>query len=174
MLQKWSRYKVLKKFFDFPRKEFFIRELSRSINLAQTAVTNHLNALLKENLIIKEKKRLYPVFKANRDNKNFKLLKKQNLVLRLNSTGLLNCLEKEMYPTCIVLFGSGSRGEDTEKSDIDLFIQAKEIEVDLKKYEKGLNRKISLFFEPKLKDLSKELLNNIINGEIIYGYLKVF
>lgn len=170
MLQKWSRYKILEKFFDFPRREFFIRELSRETNLAQTAVTNHIKALLKEKLILKEK-RLYPIFKANRDNTNYKLLKKQNLILRLH--GLLTFLEKEIYPTCIVLFGSGSRGEDSETSDIDLFIQAKETELNRTAFEKKLNRKIALFFEPKVKDLSKELLNNIINGDVVYGYLKV-
>ena len=174
MIQNYSRYKLLQEFFDFPKKNFQVRELSRRINLAQISVTNHLNLLLKETLIIKEKKHTYPSFRANIDSEIFKLLKKQNLLFRMQTSGLLDMLEKEFKPNCIILFGSSSRGEDTENSDIDLFVQSNESGIKLEKYEKILNRKINLLFEPNIKKLNKELLNNLINGEKMYGYLKVF
>ena len=174
MIQNYSRYKLLQEFFDFPKKDFQVRELSRRIKLAQISVTNHLNLLLKETLIIKEKKHTYPSFRANIDSELFKLLKKQNLLFRIQTSGLLDMLEKEFKPNCIILFGSASRGEDTENSDIDLFVQSNESGIKLEKYEKILNRKINLLFEPNIKNLNKELLNNIINGEKMYGYLKVF
>ena len=174
MIQNYSRYKLLQEFFDFPKKDFQVRELSRRIKLAQISVTNHLNLLLKETLIIKEKKHTYPSFRANIDSELFKLLKKQNLLFRIQTSGLLDMLEKEFKPNCIILFGSASRGEDTENSDIDLFVQSNESGIKLERYEKILNRKINLLFEPNIKKLNKELLNNLINGEKIYGYLKVF
>jgi len=174
MIQNYSRYKLLQEFFDFPKKDFQVRELSRRIKLAQISVTNHLNLLLKETLIIKEKTHTYPSFRANIDSELFKLLKKQNLLFRMQTSGLLDMLEKEFKPNCIILFGSASRGEDTENSDIDLFVQSNESGIKLEKYEKILNRKINLLFEPNIKNLNKELLNNIINGEKMYGYLKVF
>ena len=173
MIQKWSRYRVLQEFFDHPRKPFLIRELSRKTRLAQTAVRLHLKALLSEGLIKKEKDSLYPYFKAVSEDSSFKLLKVQNLVLRLNSTGFLSAVENAVYPTCVVLFGSASRGEDTEKSDVDLFVQAKSAGINLSKFEAVLNRKINLLFEPNLKAISPELLNNVINGTVLYGYLKV-
>ncbi|MCD6464256.1 nucleotidyltransferase domain-containing protein [Candidatus Woesearchaeota archaeon] len=74
----------------------------------------------------------------------------------------------------IVLFGSCARGEDIETSDIDLFVQAKEKALSLTKYENLLNRKISLFFKQNFLKLSNELKNNIINGIVLKGYLKVF
>ena len=163
----------MQEFFDCPRKPFLIRELSRNTKLAQTAVRLHLKALLSEGLIKIEKDGLYPSFRAVREDSSFKLLKAQNLVLRLNSTGVLSAVEKATYPTCVVLFGSASRGEDTEKSDVDLFVQAKSTGIDLSKFEAVLNRKINMLFEPKLKTISPELLNNIINGTVLYGYLKV-
>ena len=95
-------------------------------------------------------------------------------MLRIKSSGLAKFLEDNLRPNCIILFGSASQGMDNEKSDIDLFIQAKESKLNLSKYSKLLNRNINLFFEPNLKNLNKELLNNIINGEILSGYLKVF
>ena len=174
MIQNYSRYKLLERFFDFPKKDFQMRELSRMIKLAQVSVINHLKYLVGEELIIKERKSIYPSFRANRDNEMFKLLKKQNLVLRIKTSGLLDFLDEKLKPNCIVLFGSASKGEDTENSDVDLFLQAKEVSLNLEKYEKLLNRKINLLFESNLKNLNKELLNNIINGEILYGYLKVF
>ncbi len=173
MIQKYSRYKILEQFFDFPRKAFLIREISRNSKLAAPSVRLHLKALLSEELIIKDDSTLYPSFKANKENSMFKLLKSQNIVLRLNKCGLLNEIEKAIYPACMVLFGSASRGEDNEDSDIDLFVQAKKAKIDLSKFEKVLNRKINILFEPNIKTLSPELLNNLANGAVTYGYMKI-
>lgn len=173
MIQKYSRYKILQKFFDLPRKAFLVRELSRNTKLAVPSVRLHLKALLGEGLIIKDKAGLYPSFKALRENMFFKLLKSQNIIFRLHQTGIVNLIEKTAYPTCIVLFGSASRGEDNEDSDIDLFVQSKQIKLDLGRFEKQLNRKINVLFEPDIKSLGPELINNLANGTVLYGYLKV-
>ncbi len=173
MLQNYTRYRILQEFFDSPRKRFQIREISRIVELAHPSVIKHLQALEKMGFVLKDKKGIYPAFKANRDSEDFKLLKKQNIVWRIQQCGLLGILEEKFLPDCIVLFGSCARGEDNEESDIDLFIQSKEEDIKLEKFEKILKRKINILFEPKLKNLSKELLNNIINGQVVYGYLKV-
>jgi len=165
---------LLQEFFDFPRKNFQMRELSRRAKLAQPSVINHLKALQKDGLILREKKGIYFTFAANRESDDFKLLKKQNLLWRIHKCGIISVLDEKLKPNCVVLFGSAARGEDTETSDIDIFVQAKEKETDLKKYERMLNRKISLLFEPEFGSLSKELRNNIINGTVIYGYMKAF
>ena len=57
--------------------------------------------------------------------------------------------------------------------DIDLLVIAKESDVDLKRYESALGRKINIIFEDSPKGIPKELLNNVINGIVLYGYLKV-
>lgn len=72
---------------------------------------------------------------------------------------------------CLVLHQGG---EDLKESDIDLFLLCKEKKLDLSKYEKQLKRKVNLFFKDNFGDLSKELKNNILNGVILKGYLKVF
>lgn len=174
MLQNYNRYKILQEFFDFPTRGFLIRELSRRTKIAQPSVINHLKALLKEKLIRKERAQPYPLFKANRENELFKTLKVFNLVLRIKSSGLLDYIANATFPNVIVLFGSCARGEDIESSDIDLFIQAREKKLNLSKYGKLLNRKISPFFKEDFSKLSNELKNNIINGIILKGYLKVF
>lgn len=163
----------MQEFFDAPKKGFYIRELSRKVGLAQISVMNHLNALCKDGFIVKEKGGIYNVFKANRENSQFKLLKQQNMIWHLHASGLISYLEETVHPTCVVLFGSASRGEDTEESDVDLFVQAGETALNIGKYEKTVKRKINVLFEAELKALSKELLNNIINGNVLSGYLKV-
>jgi len=174
MIQNYSRYRILQEFFSFPRKNFQIREISRRTKIAQTSVTNHLKILLKENLIIKEKKGIYPTFSANREEGIFKVYKKIGLILKLKQTGLLDYIQDSCIPNVIILFGSASKGEDIEESDIDLFIQAKEKKLILNKYEKLLNRKLTLFFEENFSRLNKELKNNILNGIVMRGYIKVF
>ncbi len=125
-------------------------------------------------MIIKEKKGIYPTYKANREGELFKEYKKSYILLVIKQTGLAGHIYDLCQPDVIVLFGSSSKGEDIETSDIDLFIQAPEKKINLSSYEKKLNRKINLFFEENFSRLSKELKNNVINGIILKGYLKVF
>ncbi len=174
MLQKYSRYKILQEFFDFPRKDFHIREISRRVNITQPSVINHLRELTNEKLIIREKKGIYPTFRANLDNEIFKIYKKSNLFLRIHQVGLIDYIYDFCLPDSIILFGSASKGEDLEGSDIDVFVQAPEKKLKLEKYEKLLNRKINLFFKERFSKLSNELKNNILNGIVIRGYIKVF
>jgi predicted nucleotidyltransferase len=77
-------------------------------------------------------------------------------------------------PQSIILFGSAAKGEDIGQSDIDLFIESKEISISLEKFEKPLKRKISILFKENFRDLSKELKNNIVNGIKLYGFLRAY
>jgi len=179
MLQKDNRYKILKVFFEDPSPKgigFQLREISRNVEIAPTSVKKYLNELGKEGFVIKVKHRIhgYPVYYANRDNENFKLHKKLDTIIKIRDSDLLDYLSESCMPDVIILFGSASRGEDLKDSDIDLFVMAKEEKIDLDKFEKILNRKINLFFSEDFSKLSKELRNNIINGVILKGYLKVF
>ncbi len=174
MIQNYGKYKVLKVFFDSPTKNFQVREISRLIKLGQPSVTNYLKYLVKEDFIIKENKGIYPSFKANRENELFKLYKKFDIIIKISSSGLLDYLKDNYLPSSIILFGSASKGEDIETSDIDIFIQSKEKKLNLDKYEKLLKRRISLFFKEDFNKLTAEMKNNILNGEILRGYIKIF
>lgn len=178
MLKKDNIYKVLELFFDDPLTEgigYQLREISRKIKLAPKSVKLYLEELEKESLIIKKKHRIhqYPVYYANRDDNYFKFLRRLNIIQRIKESGLLDYLDEKCMPDVIVLFGSASKGEDVKDSDIDLFLQCKEKKMDLTKFEKELNRKISLFFENDFYKLSKELKQNIINGTKLKGYLRM-
>jgi predicted nucleotidyltransferase len=178
MLQNYNKWKVLQVFFEQPLAEggLQLREISRIAKLAPTSVKNYLQELKKEQLIVEKKSRVqgYPTYFANRDDETFKLYKKTDLVFKVKQSGLLEYIYDSCLPNVIILFGSASKGEDIESSDVDIFLQAPEKKLGLKKYEKILNKEINIFFEEHINKLSKELKNNIINGIILKGYIKVF
>ncbi|MFH1585217.1 MAG: nucleotidyltransferase domain-containing protein [archaeon] len=174
MIQKYSGYRILQEFLNSPLRDFHMREISRRTKIAQPSVINYLNKLIEEGLVIKEKKGLYPTYRANREDNMFKNYKKFNLIREMDKSGLINFIDDSCHPDVIILFGSCSKGEDIESSDIDLFIQSKEKEINLSKHEKFFNKEINLFFEEDFSKLSKELKNNILNGIILRGYLKIF
>lgn len=179
MLQNYNKYRILKVFFENPLQEgmgFQLREISRITSIAPTSVKNYLNELEKEEFIKKKKHRIhsYPIYFANRDNDNFRFYKRLDILISIKEPGLLDYLNDECNPDVIILFGSASRGEDILESDVDLFILCKERKLDLTKFEKKMKRKINVFFSANFNKLSKELKNNIINGIVLKGYLKVF
>ncbi|HLD72636.1 MAG TPA: nucleotidyltransferase domain-containing protein [Candidatus Nanoarchaeia archaeon] len=178
MLHNYNKWKVLQVFFDEPLAEggHQLREISRKVKLAPLSVKNYLLELKSEELVLEKKSRVqsHPTYWANRESELFLLYKKTNTILKIKESGLLDYLYDSCLPTAIILFGSAARGEDTEQSDIDLFLQASQTKLNLTKYEKILKREINLFFEENFLKLSKELKNNLLNGMILKGYLKVF
>lgn len=179
MLEHYNAWKVLQVFFDNPNPSgagFQLREISRKIKLAPVSVKKYLDGLVKEGLVIKSRHRIhkYPVYWANRASESFKNLKKMNTILSIRNSGLLAYINDACMPDVIVLFGSAARGEDLLESDFDLYVQCKEKQLNLDKYKTRLNRRINIFFGENFNKLSSELKNNIANGTILRGYLKVF
>lgn len=172
MLQNYNMYKILQLFFDCPTKPFQLREISRITKIGLPSVRNHVKSLENLRFIEKKKGTIYVAYVAKRGEKFF-AYKLGDILIRLHESKLTEYLVNKFSPNTIVLFGSCARGEDIETSDIDLFVQAKEEKIDLKEFEKKLKRKINILFENDIKDIPNELMNNIINGIAIYGYLKV-
>jgi predicted nucleotidyltransferase len=178
MLKKDNRLRILDVFFDDPLPAgigFQLREIGRKICLAPKSVRLYLEELGKENLIVKKEHRVhkYPVYYANTENDYFRFLKRLNTLRSIKECGLLDYLDERCMPDAIILFGSASRGEDILSSDVDLYLQCKGRDLDLKGYERALNRKINIFFERNFDRLSEELKRNIINGDKLKGYLNL-
>lgn len=173
MIKNHNTYKIMELFFKYPSKTFQLREISRLTKLGMPSVKIHIKALRKEGFIEKKKGAIYPNYMASKSDR-FKVHKRNYTLARLYESGLLDLLDSESTPDAVVLYGSASRGEDIESSDIDLLVIAKEKAVNLEKFEKEFNRKIHIMFENSISSLPKELLNSIINGIVIYGYIRVF
>ncbi len=174
MLQNYNKYKILKVFLDNPTESFRLRELSRLSKIAPPSVMNYLKNFEKQGLIKRYEKRGIPFYKALRENKRFILFKKISIIYELNSSGLVDFLWDKLSPDAIILYGSCSLGEDIESSDIDIFLIGinKEKRINIEKFEKKLGKEIHLMFNT-LKNIPKELKNNLVNGIILKGYLKI-
>ncbi len=165
--------RILELFIEFPAKDFSVRGLARELELSHATVLNHITGLLKLGFIKKKEETLYPTYFANAQSPKYRLYKKNWIVFKLAESGLIEHLWKQTQASSIILFGSCAKGEFRESSDIDLFVEAEETKISLSSYEKLLHKKINLLFEPSINDLSEGLKNNIINGIILYGFLKV-
>lgn len=174
MLGKYNKYKLMKIFLFNPTESFRLRELSRLSGISPPSVMVYLKEFESEGLIRSYKKRDVPFYKAEIDNEKFREYRKLSVLFELNESGLINFLWDKISPKAIILYGSFAKGEATEDSDLDLFVIGKQKEINLNKYEEKVGVKIHLMFEEDFKNISKELKNNLINGVIIKGYLKVF
>lgn len=174
MIQKCSIWRVSSIFFLEPLKVHYIKEISKKINLAPTSVRKHILELLKDNIVIKKKQEHFSGFIANRENQNFLFYKRIYNLTQIKETGLEDFLIKSLYPQVIVLYGSYLRGEDIEKSDIDIVIISKvKKELDIEKFESMLKRRVHLIIINDIKKLKKEIILEVINGMVLYGYLSV-
>ncbi len=163
--------RVLAVFLRNPTTDFQLRELKKMTMLGEPTIKRALDILNKRGIIKRREGKIYPYYEADRDSDVFKTIKLARTLFVLNA--VVKEVSEKTRPNCMVLFGSAAKGEDTEKSDIDIFVQARRYEFNFSSAEKRLDRKINLVFESDTKKLSSELLNNLANGITLYGFLEV-
>ncbi len=166
--------KILEFFLKNPTTTIYLRELARRTGFSPAGCLKALKNLKKQNLIEGKKIKAISNYNAKLTPK-FLQIKKTYNTYSLYDSGLIDFLKKNYeYPDAIILFGSYTRGEDTEKSDIDIAIITRiEKTPSLTKYEKTLQRKINIIELKNLKKSSKEFINSLINGIILEGVLKL-
>ena len=117
-----STLKVLSFLVENPGKEFLGSEIQKATSISRAGVYITLRELTKQRLVIKTKKGkflMYSVVYEEPILKQFKVMRNAQLLKPL--VDKIKPLSKK-----IILCGSASRGEDDPKSDIDLFILAKD------------------------------------------------
>jgi predicted nucleotidyltransferase len=152
-----------------------IRELARNTKLNPNTVITITNILKAKNLIEIEKKDKKDIkFSDNIKTKNYKIWL---IIDEIINSGLIKYLDEIFEIPTIILFGSARKGNLNSNSDIDIcIISEKKTEIDLKKFEKIIGREIQpfIFTKKEFKKLEKELLNNIINGIVLTGFIEAF
>jgi len=173
-----NEQKVMRIFVDYPTGLFTAREVARLAGMTHPTASKALLRLNKVGFLARQLEKNisgiggHLLWKANRIGERYKLYKKALNLERIYSSGLVEKIAGETSPNAIVLFGSYGRGEDTEESDIDIFVVSKEKAIDVAKYGRQLHRKINLTFESEPARLTKEFLNNLVNGMVLYGYFE--
>ena len=170
MIEKSTIERILAVFFENPSRDFHLRELSRVLKLSMPTIISATDKLSREKLITKEKGNVLTKVMANRENINFTRHKRLRNLELIYESGLIEYISNSYgHPKCIILFGSFSRGEDTEKSDIDIaVITKKKLNLDFSQYEKVIKRSINLH-EADIEKVSREFKANLANGIVMEG-----
>ncbi len=175
MKRKDIKQTIKEYFFINPTSKLRVREIERTLKLPLPSVIRYCKELEYEGILAIEKTGNVNFYTANR-NEAYLLEKKLFNIKILYESGLIEYLKQELSNPVVVLFGSYAKGEDTEESDIDLYIEtpAKK-QVHLEKFKKILKREIQIFPHRNIKEITNHhLANNIINGITVNSYLEVF
>ena len=170
MIEKSTIQKVLEIFFENPSTEFYLRELARVLKLSMPTIVSTTDDLARQKLIVKEKTKVLTKVQANRDNIEFLRLKRICNLTQIYTSGIVDFVSNAYNnPKTIILFGSFSRGEDVEESDIDIAIVTnKKLRPDLSEYERVLKRTVNIH-EINLNKISDEFKANLANGIVLEG-----
>jgi len=166
-------YRMLKLFIEEPDTSFSVREIARRLKQNHATILNHITPFVKMRLISIDKTTLYPTYHANTESEHYKFYKKNEIVFYIKESGIIQYLQETALPACIILYGSCAKGDYRKDSDIDLFVEANEAKLDLAKFEKTLGREIHVIFEQRITNLASPLQNNVLNGIILYGFVKL-
>lgn len=167
--------KVLELFFENPTKEWHFEEIVNESKIARSKTNGWLKKFIKNKLIkrIKKKDKM-PYYIGNYNSPEYKSKKRIFALNKLHKSGLLNRLYSLQKAETVILFGSFSRSDWYENSDIDIFIYGNPAGLKIVDYELKLHRDIQLFICQNKKELSKlgkGLIRNIIKGDLIKGDL---
>ena len=157
---------VMAFFYEYPRKKVTVRELAAKMKVSKSTLHTHLKILREQGLISSNNQWI--------DNWQNRLKKTFFNVELIVNSGIVDYLESELAARAIILFGSFAKGESERRSDIDIFVEsARKADLNLLKYGKSLGYNIQLFTKPKITNLPKHLLNNVVNGVKLRGYFTV-
>jgi predicted nucleotidyltransferase len=172
--------KVMQLFFSFPEKEFGLNEIVKKLKISKTTANKVITQLIKENFI---KRKIIGKNWLLSNNTEHDYNKTRKIIYNLELLYSLNILKKieNKFPgyKCIILFGSYRKGDDTEKSDMDIAVEIsgeKNLEIEefkiLKQlgYRKDVQVNLHIFSRKKI---SPHLFSNIANGIILQGFLEV-
>lgn len=160
---------VLEFFCKNPTNRYTVTEVSNKLDYSKPSISGKFTELENKEILEITKKRNTKLASFKREeNKQLKQLINLN---RLQNTNIIQkIVEDHQYPQAVILFGSFAKGEDTEKSDIDIAV----ISTQNSKEDYGniMERKISITkFEPS--QIPENMLETLANGITLYGYLQL-
>lgn len=184
-LEKNEAYiKVMHWFFSYPLLPISLSELAKELKISKKTASEIVNAFLKEGFLLKEEIGKTWRISCNQEHiYNFTRKISYNIALiyqMLYDLGIINEIYKIAgNPKSIILFGSYRKGDDTDKSDLDIAVEVvgnDEMKIipfaNLSQlgYRKNIQVNLHLFSRNKI-DLN--LFSNIANGIILEGFLEV-
>ncbi|UTB32426.1 MAG: nucleotidyltransferase domain-containing protein [Methanobacterium sp. ERen5] len=154
------------------REEYHTREIVRKLDISLGSASRSLNILENEELVNKEEKGKLSRYKANMENPILRELKILFTLMEIEE--LIKDLK--LMSNQIILYGSCATGEDTQDSDIDLFIKSnnsKKVNKSINNHQKHIERTVSLvvFDDMELRTLKEKdmpFYSRIKKGRLLY------
>ncbi len=173
--------KVLNWFFAYPNREIGLSDLSEALSISKTTSHRIVNQLVEEKFLNLEIiGKLWRITCNQQHNYNLTRKVGHNLILIYNSP-IISIIHEHLkqVPRVIILFGSYRKGDDTDKSDIDIAVEiAGEKELEIVPlgilpefgYRKDVQINLHIFSRNKI---NINLFSNIANGIVLDGFLEV-
>ncbi|MEK6845307.1 MAG: nucleotidyltransferase domain-containing protein [Nanoarchaeota archaeon] len=160
-------------FYNHPTKQWHFEQLRKEAGLSRAQTNEWLKKLLQDNFITRTKQQgKMPHYLANYQHPHYQNSKRLYALEKMHESGLLDYLVSLEKVEIVVLFGSFSRWDWYDGSDIDIFIYGDVDEMYVSKFGLKLKREIQIFSGKNEKDLKKmgpALLKSIIKGITIKG-----
>ncbi|MEW5897327.1 MAG: nucleotidyltransferase domain-containing protein [Nanoarchaeota archaeon] len=171
--------KMMYWFFSFPDREIGLNDLSEALRISKTTAKKVVLQLVDEGFLNREiLGKIWRISCNHEHHYNYTRKICYNLTLIYESV-ILNAIHDLIRnPKAVVLFGSYRKGDDNERSDIDIAVEVVGDE-DVKLVELGVipefghrkNVLVNLYvFSRNKTDLN--LFSNIANGIVIEGFLE--
>ncbi|MFP4112321.1 MAG: nucleotidyltransferase domain-containing protein [Candidatus Woesearchaeota archaeon] len=152
------------------------RNIAKALEVSPPAIKKALPELEKQSYLVSfqdEDSGRWEI-RLNKENRRVMQLKRADNLEQIYESDLIEYLEHEFAGSSIILFGSYSRGDDTENSDIDIaIIGRKDKMLKLEKYEFALERKISIQCYESFDKIHKHLKENLCNGIVLSGGIEL-
>lgn len=165
--------KIIMLLADYPEREFYSQEIANKVKGSKASASGLLKALSRQGVVLRKTKGRMKFYQINLKSSELKRLRINSAMEKIN----LFLPRLERLSQKIILFGSASRGEQTSRSDLDLFILSRDknkISEALKKISADLRLK-SIIKTPgewsELEITEPEFYQEIKNGIILYDYV---
>ncbi|TET90279.1 MAG: nucleotidyltransferase domain-containing protein [Methanomassiliicoccales archaeon] len=176
LYQKITHLRVLRHFFSSPNERFYLREMARLLEMSPMTLKRSLDALLGDDLIVREVIKNQILYRANVDNQAFRFAKIAYNLSWLEKNSVVESLVENVPGTSsIVFYGSHAKGENDRHSDLDLLIISTAKAVETSDIEKKLGVDVNVMnfsrasWTKQAKNNRAFYLDIITEGIVLYG-----
>jgi len=177
MVNKITKYKIIRLFLNDYSKKYYLREMANLLEKPHQTIKPYVEQLTKENILIKTQRKNITEFGLNNKNKQtydyIIIAEKEKFISRLNKDELIKTLFEKisdfLEDNIFILFGSTV--EKTQKqSDIDLIVVGKSnLTKTLKNFEETYNKKVHKIQVSNFKEINSALTKEIYKKHIIFN-----
>ena len=176
LYQNITQLTVFELFIKNPYERYYLREASRILDISPMTVKRALDIFVHERLLVREKFKNQILYRANINSAAFKHLKIAYNLAWLEEKGIVDFLRENITGlSSLILYGSLAKGENDEKSDIDLLaisLSSKKRDIGLMEL-LGKETSLTLFTPAEWKEQAKKnkafYMDVITEGIVLFG-----